>query len=327
MHITIWEFLALTWEWIMAEYRAGAFNDAIQWTDQRINEVAQMVRNAINTTQTVAEQWLAMAILTTIVGLSISTVIFLLGILISGFVNAGWVNAIAGLLIAPILFILLVLWTPLAFLLGVVIEITHLRFKNAPAAAVKYAQMWLKLIAGILFWQVIVSLAFTFIPYWNAPSRIPVIILLSLAMAFMSIRWGRFAGSQTIIKILVVLMFLIQVTVCFLPTAATALHSKLGKTDLAFADGINNGFTGKPQMQEKIVPFKPGQPSNSGLVTQLGDTVQYINPTAPFKVPGKEKFHDISVTTEHVSTGSGSIVIYGSEKEGYVQIKVIPKRT
>lgn len=85
------------------------------------------------------------------------------------------------------------------------------------------------------------------------------------------------------------------------------------------------GKSDKRQIQEKIINFKPNEPTNSGLVAQTGDIVKYINPTAPFKVSGGKKFHLISTTTEHEATGFGSIVIYGHEKEGYVQIMVIPK--
>lgn len=79
--------------------------------------------------------------------------------------------------------------------------------------------------------------------------------------------------------------------------------------------------------QEKIVHFYPGKPTNTGLVAQLGDTIWYTEPTTPFMVPGKEKWHEIAGTTEHESTGVGTVVIYGNAKEGYVQIKIIPRNT
>lgn len=81
------------------------------------------------------------------------------------------------------------------------------------------------------------------------------------------------------------------------------------------------------QKQEKIVHFYPGKPTNTELVAQLGDTIWYTEPTAPFMVPGKEKWHEITATTEHESTGVGTVVIYGKIYEGYVQIKIIPKNT
>jgi len=90
---------------------------------------------------------------------------------------------------------------------------------------------------------------------------------------------------------------------------------------------ITDSFGKKSVVQEKVVAFRPGQPTNSELTAQKGDTVQYLNPTASFKVPGKEKFHSISSTTEHTASGNGNIVIYGAEKEGYVHIRVIPKKT
>lgn len=316
MTMTIWDFLTETWLWLSDEFEIGSIDEAIR-----------RARNVINITRQRAERWWEIARSLAIYGIIVSLVIFLTGVLIGGFTHLGWPNSVAGLLIAPILFVLLVWWTPLVAIVAVIYEIAHGKIEGIANIAVAQAKWWLGLTCGILLWQVLVSLAFTFIPYWNAPSRIPVLMLLALAMALIGIRWNNVTWYRGVIKFLVIGVFVTQVLVCFLPATATALHSKLGKTDLVFANGIKNGFTGKPQIQEKIVPFKPGQPSNSGLVAQLGDTVQYINPTATFKAPGKEKFHDISATTEHVSTGFGSIVIYGSEKEGYVQIKVIPKRT
>jgi len=80
----------------------------------------------------------------------------------------------------------------------------------------------------------------------------------------------------------------------------------------------------KREIQEKIVYFRPEQPTNTDLVLQLGDTVHYINPTVPFKVPGRNQFHIISKTTEHESTGYGSLVIYGHKQKGFVHVRIVP---
>jgi hypothetical protein len=81
------------------------------------------------------------------------------------------------------------------------------------------------------------------------------------------------------------------------------------------------------QAQEKVVHFEPGKPTNTEMVIQPGDKVHYINPTVPFQVPGTGKFHTISSTTLHDATGYGSLTIFGLKKKGYVQIKVVPKRS
>ncbi|MFA6306500.1 MAG: hypothetical protein WCV70_01230 [Patescibacteria group bacterium] len=228
--MTISVFLTLTFEWLSAEYKTGDLNDALE-----------KVKNIINITKQKAQQWWIWAKRLAIWGTIISFVIFLAGIFIGGFTQLGWPNSVVGLLIAPILFAILVWWTPLVAIIAVIYEITHLRIKGATNVGITQAKWWLNFVCGVLLWQVIISLAFTFIPYWNAISRIPVMILLALGMALMSLRWGGITWYRSIIKTLVALMFILQVTVCFLPATATAIHSLLGKTDSLIATWLTTG--------------------------------------------------------------------------------------
>ena len=228
--MTIWDFLALTWEWLTVEYEVGT-----------LDQLIQRVRNIINITQQRAEQWWDWARKLAIWGTIISFVIFLASIFIGGFTHLGWPNSVAGLLIAPILFLLLAWWTPLVAVMAVIYEIAHGRVKCTTDVAIAQAKWWLGMVCGILLWQVLVSLAFTFIPYWNAPSRIPVLMLLALAIALIGIRWNNVTWYRSIIKFLVTGVFIAQVLVCFLPETSTALHSLLGKTDKSIAKKIENG--------------------------------------------------------------------------------------
>jgi hypothetical protein len=78
--------------------------------------------------------------------------------------------------------------------------------------------------------------------------------------------------------------------------------------------------------KEEVVHFRPGKPVFTKIIAYPGDTIQFINPTAPFKVPGVTDFHLITKTTNHTSEGFGSIVAYGDEQEGFVLIRVKKNR-
>ncbi len=245
--MTIGDFLLLTWEWLTIEYEVGTLDLLIQ-----------KVRNIINITQQRAQQWWSWAKRLAIWGTIISLIIFLAGIIIGGFTHLGWPNSVAGLLIAPILFVLLAWWTPLVAIIAVIYEIAHGRARGAIDIATAQAKWWLGLTCGILLWQVLVSLAFTFIPYWNAPSRIPVLMLLALAMALIGIRWNNVTWYRSVIKFLVIGAFIAQVSVCFLPATATALHSKMGEVDESIAENIKNGFSNKGQTAVLTSSHSPG---------------------------------------------------------------------
>lgn len=318
--MTIWEFFKETFAWLVDQYDAGELNDAIQ-----------KAKRAINLTQERARQWWFWAKFLAVVCIAGSVILFCIAALVGGFIQAGWPNALAGLLIAPALFVLLIWWIPLVAIIAVIGEIIHLRFKSAPSAAVAWAKWWLGATCGILLWQVIVSLAFTFIPYWNAPSRIPVMILLSLAMALIGVRWGNLQKHRAIIKTLVVVAFIAQVAVCFIPqlaTLATASTSRLGKNVEATAARV---------AREGFFPTKPPTPppprdlgwqkwevkltTNSVVRVYNGDEFIYKS-LSPFKVVdegGKEYLHNPTAA----SGEERSFKFYNVPAQGE-KIKILP---
>jgi len=230
MKIKVSDFLTFLVAWLLKEYKKGT-----------IKEVIQEVKSMINITEEQAKWWLSRAKLWAKRGAIGSLIILLVGIIAGGLMNEGWPNSVAGLLIALTLFILLTWWTPLVAIIAVIFEIAHSRIKSVPDVALAQAKWWMGLICGVLLWQVLVSLAFTFIPYWNAPSRIPVLMLLALAMALMGIRWSGSKRYRSVIKLLVVIIFITQVLACFFPSASTALNSLTNRTDIVVATSLNAG--------------------------------------------------------------------------------------
>lgn len=285
--MTIWEFLTLTLEWLAAEYEAGGLDDAIQ-----------RARQTITLTEQRAGQWLAQAKSLAIVLIIVSLALFLAGIIIGGIAHTGWPNSLFGLLVAPLLFVMLVWWTPLVAIVAVVYELAHLRIKSAPGAAVAWAKWWLGFTCGVLLWQVIASLAFTFIPYWNAPSRIPVLIMLTMALALIGIRWGGLTGHRLVIKTIVVMMFVVQVMVCFVPSLAilaTASSKRLNMNVKATAKKVERDG------------FLPALTSTATGTTTPSDTITLGSGVYNFKLgPGETNDKWIVVEKDHLFSFSSS---------------------
>ena len=242
--MTLLEFLILTREWLTAKYETGQLDDAIK-----------KMKGVIKLTEEKSRQWWAWAKYLTICITITAFIIFLGGVIMGGLTKADWPNSVAGLLIAPPLFILLVWWTPLIAIIAVVSELANLKIRNVPDAIVAQAKWWLGLTGGILLWQVIASLTLTFVPYWNALSRLPVLMLLALALALIGVRWGSFPNYRKIIKTAVVVTFITQIAVCFFPHTATALQGWAGKADKNAAKSIEtNGLLPKTLTKKVSVP-------------------------------------------------------------------------
>jgi hypothetical protein len=245
--MTFMQFLTLTWQWVVAE--AG----------QAIDIASDQARAYLGWARRVA-------IWASAISASVLFVCFAFGWVF----NVGWPNSVAGLIIAPLLFVLLAWWTPLVSVIAAVHELAHLRLRTVSGAAVAWAKWWLGITAGVLLWQVIASLAFTFIPYWNAPSRIPILIVLTLALALMGIKWGGANGHRRIIKALVVLAFVAEVAVCFVPSLATLATASTGRLDTNIQDAAGkvskDGFTA-------LVPSFGASSADTPITPSTGKTL------------------------------------------------------
>lgn len=84
----------------------------------------------------------------------------------------------------------------------------------------------------------------------------------------------------------------------------------------------------KQTIQQKTVHFMPNEPTFTDLIIRPGDRVDFVDPTAKFRIGGKSGYHEISATSrDNVATIPGSVVIHGLEKEGWVQVIVVPQNT
>lgn len=314
--MTLWEFCKETFAWLSDQYDAGELNDAIQ-----------KMKSVIKLTKEEAKQWWCWAKFLALWGTVASTLLLVVGIAVGWLMGTGYPNALAGLLIAPLLFILLVWWTPLVAIIAVIYELAEFRYRGLPGAAVAKAKSWLGLTCGILLWQVIASLALTFIPYWNAIACLPILMLLALAMALIGIRWGNLPNYRKIIKSLVIGAFVTQVAVCFFPHTATALHNWMGKADKRVAISIEtNGIL--PTRKTNTPPprdlnwqrWEVKLTTNTVVRVYNGDEFIYKSPST-FKVtePDGDYFHNRSATPEEVR----SFKFYNLPAEGW-EIKILP---
>jgi len=115
-----------------------------------------------------------------------------------------------------------------------------------------------------------------------------------------------------------------------LPKAMGAVSAKLSSSVSGLAFASRPAPAPRPAkfyrrtVQEKKVHYEPGKPTVTGMDIQVGDTIYYSNPTAPFQVTGANEVHTISESTDSPVSCSGRLVINGYERAGDVTIKLIP---
>ncbi|MBU0649537.1 hypothetical protein KJ969_05615 [Patescibacteria group bacterium] len=328
-----WEWLVVLREWLVAEtrYEASGLNDALG-----------RARKVINIPKRRAVQWWNWARKLAVWGTIISLTIFVIGIFVGGKLKAGWPNSITGLLIAPILFVFLVWWTPLVAIVTIILEIAHGKIRGATDAGIAQAKGWLGLICGILLWQVLLSLAFSLIPYWNAPSRIPLLMLLALTMALIGIRWNSMTWYRGIIKFLVIGIFIAQILVCFFPATSLAIHFLTGKVDRSLAGKIENGnlFPAKAKsdtivLSSGIYAFDlvPGE-TNQWITVKEGHRYSFSSSTANdptlqsfFLIYKNGKMIKVDRADVTIPPGPGPFRLMAGENGAYIKLLVVKKTT
>lgn len=272
--MTLLEFIALTWELIQAEtnnleldgYMRGARDRVVAWW----NFGRQFV----------------------ITGLIAVLALNVAGFILGWIFDTGIFNAIVGLLIAPIILIIIAWWTPLAGVLGIASEIVHGQFKSALQGGVKWAEGWMKIALGILMWQLILSLFLSVAPYWNAPTRVPIIALSALLFVLTSYIWGGGTFYRQIIRFSVIAIFVLNTVFCFIPATAIAIGAWWIKTDTSMArkverDGIiqmvfpnaeASTFGISPiELQKGIYPLSQGAGELSSWIEPQGSGRYWID--------------------------------------------------
>jgi len=305
--MTIWEFITITWEWIQAEtnnlglegYMGGARDRVVVWWN--------------------------FGRLVAIVGLITVLALNLVGFLLGWIFDTGIFNAMVGLLIAPIILIILTWWTPLAGVIGMAAEVVQGRFKSALQGGVKWAEGWMNIALGVLLWQLIVSFFFSVVPYWNAPSRVPIIALCALLIVLTSHLWGSNKLYRKVIRYSVIFVFAVNTIFCFVPATAKAISARWDKADSTIARKVErsgivqlvlpnaeaSSYSINPiELQKGIYPLSQGAGELSGWIEPQGSGRYWIDsPDGGFLIltPGGAKIPSTDVARW---PRSGPIKIY-----------------
>jgi len=294
--MTIWEFITLTMEWIQAEVNNLGLGDQMRAARNRVVAWSNFGRRLAF--------WGMIAVL----------VLNLAGFILGWIFETGIFSAIAGLLIAPIILIILAWWTPLAGVIGIAAEVVHGRFASVLEGGAKWAEGWMKIALGILMWQLIISLFLSVVPYWNAPSRVPLIALSALLILLTSYIWGGGKTYRKVIRGSVIAIFALNILFCFWPATAKAVATRLDKADSTTARQVERGgivrllipnadaSTGgiNPiELQKGIYPLSQGAGELSGWIEPQGSGRYWIDsPDGGFLIltPGGAKIPSSDVS-------------------------------
>lgn len=162
-----------------------------------------------------AKAWWAKTVYVTKWTIIASLVLVTLAFIIGYYQKTGMYFAIAGLGIGVILLIMLIYWTPLAVVVGVIVELKV----NVVSSGEKYVKWWMNFILGVLIYELIICFAFSVLPFWNDMARIPLIALSALIITLMGVKWGNPAQYTKALRAIVVLVLVANITVLVFPTA------------------------------------------------------------------------------------------------------------
>lgn len=215
------EFFIIVFQWIYAETQ-----NLPQLTNQLIDQIQPHARRFWR-------QFLVLAAATILIP------IFLIGF--DFYFKTGWPTALAGMLLAGALTIILFkpIYIGLAALIGVVWELSHLRIRTAPDVAVKFGESYLRMIAGLLLWELIICVYLSFVPIWTNPTAVPKIALLAAVLALTGVVWGlKGLITKRLIVGIVGMLFIIFTISFFIPKTSQAVKEKGGKWDEKIAGWV-----------------------------------------------------------------------------------------
>ncbi|MFH0775588.1 MAG: hypothetical protein V2A53_08905 [bacterium] len=222
------------------------FLESLLFDIQMLSMEASEIYNAITqNSRRRIEDWWGWTRTITLVGVIASFTIFFFSVLAGLIWKTGIFVTVSGLIIAPILFIMLAYWTPIAALVGAVIKVLDLKFFGIVEGGKEYAERWLKIISAFLLWELIVSFFLSVVPYWNNPATIPLIGLCAVIMGFMGYVWGRDLWYRTALKTAVVVVFFVNIIFCFFPLCGKALSERANIFDKEMSTSIKKGELGK----------------------------------------------------------------------------------
>ena len=292
------EFFITVFQWVYAETQ-----NLPHLTNQLINQIRPHARRFWR-------QFLELAAATIIIP------VFL--ICLDFYFKTGWPTALAGMLLAGTLTVLLFkpVYIGLSALIGVVWELSHLRVRTAPDIAVKFGESYLRIVAGILLWELIICVYLSFVPIWTAPTLVPKVALLAAVLALTGIVWGlRGVITKRLIVGIVGMLFIIFTISFFIPKTSQAVKEKGGKGDEKTAEWVKN-----PQKPSWWPDWLSGKPADSRPLAGTFEVSAIMvaptkNPDGTWKMPVPANELSIDSTLE-VQKGERVEIVASGQANG-----------
>lgn len=299
--MTFFDFIQETWLWVEALSH-----------HQRVEEAAEAAMNLMRGIRDTVIAWWRCARILTIGTLSTVSLLLFAGFIAGLYWEEGaTVNAVTGIIAAALLFILSVWWIPLAAVIGVASEIAHGNFRAAlTGGGVSGAERWMRIVRGILLWQLIMSFYLTIVPYRNAPTSVPLIALCVLLAALMSSVWKTGDWYKKLIRGAVYFVLATSTLFCFFPSTAAAVRNTIKQADTDMARRIRqDGIVWGAVKQVWSIGFGKSEAEASGSAmtvkanvlpagnyTQFlegGAMTDYIQPTGAYDIESPDMEFDL----------------------------------
>jgi hypothetical protein len=265
--------------------------------------------------------------------------------------EAGWIAALAGVILA--LTLMIVMFKPvylgLAILLGITWEILHLEIEKAFKTGLRYGKLYLDIGLGILLWELIVLAYISIFPVWNNPQALPVLALFSLLAGLMIYVW-KFERTffRKFAYRFVVVILILETLSFFFPLTSQAINKKMPAVDRKISDSIRAFDIHREPSEKKDSSKKPVRrlsgifklPKDGTKVTKDINGHEYsylkgekgyfwqLGPTGQFTVLNK-KISSLVIdqptytTGPAISDGKVELMATGG-KDVIVELKILP---
>lgn len=266
-----------------------------------------------------------------------------LAVILDLIAETGWITALTGLITAIALGAILIqpIYPALALLIGALWAIVNLRISFVPKTAIEFGEKYLKAVAAILLWELIIIFYLSIVPVWQNPKALPLVALSAFVAILMAYVWdfkGRFFKGFALFCVVAVLV--IKTLSFYYPLTSEAINEKTPKIDETMAEYIRHPPTkvatpskvvAAPRRVSKIIEVPALKEASTEIYYQAGDIIYYTQVKAEPKeywIIGEKE--DLKVTSRKYGTRAtigGEIILRGGPEPTKVQIQLSPKRS
>lgn len=264
--------------------------------------------------------YLLILFIATIVAVGLGLLLVPLFVIIKVITGAGWAVYTAAIIAVTLTGLLALLWTPLAFFVGAVLNPLH---------PIQAGQRYVHNVAVLLFAELMFAMGLLIVPFHNNLGAMPFFFLAGATFILSGLLWGGRLGPQFYRGVATVAFALVLLSF-FLPRTFQVTGQKMGGIDQAIACAVNPDHPGCPR-PAATTPHVQALPKESFAV-QAGTTmptvldgpgrVHRIWANRPFEILAGPVTHKMpqGISGYGGSTGLGMLTVRAGKEDTEIQI-------